>query len=468
VAKSYSLIVEHANVAIHHSIFIHPFSNPIIVKTKSLKKDKVNLITLGCSKNMVDSEEIAGQLAANQFQVAHETDQEANIVIVNTCGFIDRAKEESINTIIEQVKRKEEGQIEKLYVTGCLSQRYREDLEKEIPEVDAYFGTLELPMLLERLGADYKHELLGERNNLTTPQHYAYLKISEGCNRTCSFCAIPLMRGKHVSKTIEQIITEAKNLAANGVKEIMLIAQELTYYGLDIYKKRELPKLLRELNKVEGIEWIRLHYAYPSKFPLDIIDAMAECDKVCNYLDMPLQHITDRVLTAMRRQTTKEYTVDLLAKIRARLPEIAIRTTMLVGFPGETQEDIEELAEFIKEAKFDRLGVFEYSHEENTSGAELEDDVSPEEKAERAAYIMDVQQDISLDCNRNKIGKTLKVLFDRKEGDKFIGRTEFDSPEVDNEVVVSAVDNFVRLGDFAMVKIVDATEFDLIGQLVHE
>jgi len=436
------------------------------MKTKARKTNKVNIVTLGCSKNVVDSEDLATQLHGNNIEVAYEQDGDANIVVVNTCGFIDLAKEESINTILHYAEVKKVGDIEKLYVTGCLSQRYKDDLEKEIPEVDAYFGTLDLPFLLEELGANYKHELIGERYSLTTPNHYAYLKISEGCNRTCSFCAIPLMRGKHVSKTIDNIVLEATNLVKQGVKEIMLIAQELTYYGLDIYKKRALADLLYKLNEIEGLGWIRLHYAYPHKFPLEIIEAMKKCEKVCNYLDMPLQHISDPVLLNMRRNTTKEETYNLIRDIRKILPEIVIRTTMLVGFPNETEEDIEELAAFIKEMKFERLGVFEYSHEENTSAHDFEDNIPAEVKSERAAFIMEVQQEVSEDLNQAKVGKTFKVLFDRKEGDQFIGRTEFDSPEVDNEVYVDAKENYIRIGDFANIKITGASEFDLFGEVV--
>ena len=436
------------------------------MKTKNSKNPKVNIITLGCSKNLVDSEVLADQLTGNEFEVSHETDDPADIVIVNTCGFIDLAKEESINTILQYADAKTNGIIEKLYVTGCLSQRYKDNLEKEIPEVDAYFGTLDLPFLLEELGADYKHELIGERKFLTTPAHYAYLKISEGCNRTCSFCAIPLMRGKHVSKPIENIVQEAKNLVKNGVKEIMLIAQELTYYGLDIYKKRALADLLYKLNEVEGLHWIRLHYAYPHKFPLEIIDAVRDCERVCNYLDMPLQHISDPVLERMRRNTTKEETYQLIKNIREKMPDIALRTTMLVGFPGETDKDIEELIAFIEEMRFERLGVFQYSHEEGTSGYLLEDNVSEEVKAERAALVMEAQEEISFELNQQKIGKTFKVLFDRKDGEHFVGRTEYDSPEVDNEVMVNATNQYVRIGDFAKVKITEATEFDLYGELV--
>lgn len=423
------------------------------------------MITLGCSKNLVDSEDLITQLQANDYDVVHDSNEEdANVIIVNTCGFIDLAKEESVNTILQYADVKKQGGIDKLYVTGCLSQRYKDDLEQEIPEVDAYFGTLELPGLLAKLNADYKHELIGERV-LTTPQHFAYLKISEGCNRTCSFCAIPLMRGKHVSKTIEALVKEAENLARMGVKELMLIAQELTYYGLDIYKERELPQLLHALAAVEGIEWIRLHYAYPSKFPLDIFTAMAELPQVCNYLDIPLQHASDTVLERMRRQITQAETRELITEARRRVPGIAIRTTMLVGFPGETEEEFQQLCDFVKDMRFDRLGVFQYSHEEDTRAYELEDDVSAEVKAERASRLMEIQQSISLNFNEEKTGKTFKVLFDRKEGEYFVGRTEFDSPEVDNEVLVSAKDNYVRLGDFAQVEITDATDYDLIGVL---
>ncbi|MCP4438619.1 MAG: 30S ribosomal protein S12 methylthiotransferase RimO [Aureispira sp.] len=438
------------------------------MKTKKIDQDKVNVITLGCAKNMVDSEVLIHQLQENEFDVVHDSnDEDANIVIVNTCGFIDRAKEESINTILAYAQERGAGNIDKLYVTGCLSQRYKDDLEEEIPEVDAYFGTLELPALLERLEADYKHDLIGERA-LLTPPHYAYLKISEGCNRTCSFCAIPLMRGKHISKTIEAIVKEAQGLARNGVKEIMLIAQELTYYGLDIYKERKLAELLKALNEVEGIEWIRLHYAYPSKFPLDILDAIRDLPKVCNYLDMPLQHVSNRVLNDMRRQITKEETVELINEARKRIPNIAMRTTFLVGFPGETEEDVQELIDFIQEMKFERVGVFQYSHEENTRAHDLEDDVSDEEKAARASRLMEAQRYISNELNQAKIGQTLKVLFDRKEGEYFVGRTEYDSPEVDNEVLVKADENYVRLGDFAMVHIFDATEYDLYGDVVKK
>jgi ribosomal protein S12 methylthiotransferase len=437
------------------------------LKTKTLRQDKVGVVTLGCSKNLVDSENLVTQLRGNDYEVVHNSAEAANVIIVNTCGFIDRAKEESVDTILHYIGEKNEGAIDKLYVTGCLSERYKEDLQKEMPEVDAYFGTLEMPQLLAKLNADYKHELIGERL-ISTPSHYAYMKISEGCNRTCSFCAIPLMRGKHISKPIEQLVTEAENLAKKGVKEIMLIAQELTYYGLDIYKKRELPKLLDALSAVEGIEWIRLHYAYPSKFPLDIFDAIERNDSVANYLDIPLQHASNSVLHRMRRQITREETEALIATAREKVPTIGIRTTMLVGFPGETEEEFQELCDFVEKMRFERLGVFMYSHEENTIAYDLEDDIPAEVKQERANRIMEIQMDISLERNEAKIGQTFKVLFDRKEGEHFVGRTEYDSPEVDNEVLVPAKDNYVRIGDFAMVHIVDATEYDLHGELVKE
>ncbi len=435
------------------------------MRTRSTRPKKVNVITLGCSKNLVDSEVLMSQLKGNKIDAVHQSDvEDYDVVVVNTCGFIDRAKEESINTILQYAQVKEEGQIEKLYVTGCLSARYKDDLEAEIPQVDAYFGTLELPALLQKMGADYKHELLGERT-LTTAPHYAYMKISEGCNRTCSFCAIPLMRGKHVSRPIEDLVAEAKNLVGQGVKEVMLIAQELTYYGLDIYKKRRLDDLLNALADVDGLEWIRLHYAYPSKFPMETLGAIAARPNICNYLDMPLQHASNRMLKVMKRQITRQDTEELLAEIRRQVPGIGIRTTMLVGFPGETEEDIDELIEFIQEQRFERLGVFTYSHEENTSGYEYEDDVPEEVKQERAARVMEAQEEISFDLNQEKVGKTFKVLFDRKEGGHFIGRTEFDSPEVDNEVLVDARNHFVRIGDFAEVTITSATEFDLYGEL---
>ncbi len=436
------------------------------MKTRTLNKNKVNVITLGCSKNLVDSENIITQLKGNDIEVTHESEeQDANIVIVNTCGFIDLAKEESVNTILEYAEVKKQGGIEKLYVTGCLSQRYKDDLEEEIPEVDAYFGTMELPGLLAKLEADYKHELVGERV-ISTPMHYAYLKISEGCNRTCSFCAIPLMRGKHISQPIEALVKEAENLARMGVKELMLIAQELTYYGLDIYKKRALPELLDALCEVDGIEWIRLHYAYPSKFPLEIFDAMARQPKICNYLDIPLQHADDAMLARMRRQITQAEQRELIRIAKEKVPGINIRTTFLVGHPGETEEEFMNLCHFVEDMKFDRVGVFQYSHEEDTSAHDMEDNIDPELKAERASRIMEIQQEISMANNEALVGKTLKVLFDRKEGEYFVGRTEFDSPEVDNEVLVDAKDQFVRIGDFANVLIESAEDYDLYGRIV--
>mgnify|MGYP003440298540 FL=1 len=436
------------------------------MKARTLKKDKVNIVTLGCSKNTVDSEVLLSQLRANDVEAHHQREKDdCNIIIVNTCGFIDNAKKESIDTILNYADAKASGEIDKLYVTGCLSHRYMDELQLEIPEVDAWFGTLDLPKMLQKFNADYKHELIGERS-ISTPSHYAYLKISEGCNRTCSFCAIPLMRGNHVSKSIEDVIKEAKYLASIGVKEIMLIAQELTYYGLDIYKKRALADLLFELNKVDGIEWIRLHYAYPSKFPMEIIDAIKKCERVCNYLDMPLQHASDNMLKAMNRQITRAETTQLIEDIRTQIPDIGLRTTMLVGFPGETEQDIEELIEFIKIMRFERLGVFTYSHEEGTSGYLLADMVSDEEKAERASRIMEVQQQISWEKNQEKVGKIYKVIIDSKEGGNFIGRTEFDSPEVDNEVLIDASQHYLRIGDFANIKITRAEEFDLFGEPV--
>ncbi len=435
------------------------------MKTKNYRKDRVEVITLGCSKNLVDSEELMGQLEANDYKVSHESGNEnANIVIINTCGFIDRAKEESIETILEYAAEKKAGRIERLLVTGCLSQRYRDDLKKEIPEVDDWFGTMELPLLLERLEADYKHELLGERVSVT-PSHYAYLKISEGCNRTCAFCAIPLMRGAHRSKSIEELVKEARFLARNGTRELILIAQELSYYGLDIYKKRALARLLSALAEVEGIEWIRLHYAYPGKFPLDVLDVMRKEEKVLPYLDMPLQHASDPVLKRMRRQITRKETEELLDRIRAKVPGIHIRTTMLVGFPGESEEDFEELMDFVQAQQFERLGVFTYSHEENTAAYELQDDVPQEVKEERAARLMELQSGISFEKNKAKIGTVQRVLFDRKEGDWFIGRTAYDSPEVDNEVLVDAKNQYLRIGDFTDIVITDANEFDLYGMI---
>ena len=436
------------------------------MRTKSTKKNKINIITLGCSKNVYDSEVLMGQLSANKIAVEHESENEdANIVVVNTCGFIDNAKEESINTILEQVQRKESGKIDKLYVTGCLSERYKPELERDIPNVDQYFGTTDLPKLLKVLGADYKHELLGERLT-TTPKHYAYLKISEGCDRPCSFCAIPLMRGKHKSTPIEQLVKEAKHLAKNGVKELILIAQDLTFYGLDIYKKRSLADLLTQLSKVEGIEWIRLHYAFPTGFPEDVLDVIRENGKVCNYIDIPLQHINDDLLKSMKRGTSHEKTDALLKDFRTKVPNMAIRTTLIVGYPGETKEKFQELKQWVQDTKFDRLGVFTYSHEENTSAYDLEDDVPEKTKKARADEIMDLQTHISWDLNQKKIGRTFKVLFDRKEGDYFIGRTEFDSPDVDNEVLVRANENYVRIGDFANIKIEKSDHFDLYGVVV--
>ena len=435
------------------------------MKTKKLDKDKVSVITLGCSKNLVDSENLITQLKANDMEVEHDQTSDANIVVINTCGFIDLAKEESIDTIVQYADAKSKGEIEKLYVTGCLSERYKQNLEEEIPEVDAYFGTMELPSLLGRLNADYQHDLLGERS-ITTPMHYAYLKISEGCNRTCSFCAIPLMRGKHISRSIEDLKKEAKHLASLGVKELLLIAQELTYYGLDIYKERKLPQLLDELCSVDGIEWIRLHYAYPSKFPLDIITTMAKQDKVCNYLDMPLQHASDPVLKSMKRQITNAEQIELIKKIKELNPEIRMRTTMLVGFPGETEQDFQDLCDFIKLARFDRLGVFKYSHEEDTSAHLMEDDVPDEVKSERANKIMEIQREISLENNESLVGQELRVLIDRKEGEYFVGRTEYDSPEVDNEVLIDAKENYCRIGDFANVKIDSSEEYDLYATVI--
>lgn len=436
------------------------------MKARTLKKDKVNIITLGCSKNTVDSEVLLSQLKANDVQAFHEREKDdCNIIIVNTCGFIDKAKQESIDTILNYAEAKSNGEIEKLYVTGCLSHRYKDDLQQEIPEVDAWFGTMELPAILKRFNADYKHELLGERM-LSTPAHYAYLKISEGCNRTCSFCAIPLMRGQHVSRTIEDLVKEAQYLASVGVKEIMLIAQELTYYGLDIYKKRALSDLLKELDKVEGIEWIRLHYAYPSKFPLDVIETIRDSKHICHYLDMPLQHASNNMLKAMNRQITLEETKELITNIRNIIPDITLRTTMLVGFPGETEEDIDALCAFVEWAKFDRLGVFTYSHEEGTSGYALNDDISAEVKAERAARVMEVQEEISIAKNATKVGSTQRVLIDRIEGGFFIGRTAADSPEVDNEVLIDASAHYLRVGDFANIHISRAESFDLYGEPV--
>jgi len=439
----------------------------MVMKTKTRKKNSVNVVTLGCSKNIVDSEVLMGQLKANNFNVEHESeDDNHNIVIINTCGFVESAKQESIDTILRYVDAKKEGAIEKLYVTGCLSERYKGDLEKEIPDVDAYFGTRELPKILKTLKADYKKELVGERL-LTTPNHFAYFKISEGCDRPCSFCAIPLMRGGHVSEPIESLVNRAKLLASKGTRELLLIAQDLTYYGLDIYKKRDLANLVDQLSDVEGIDWIRLHYAFPSGFPMEVLDVMNKRSNVCNYLDMPLQHISDNMLKSMRRGITKQKTIDTVNQIRDKVPGIAIRTTLIAGYPGETKQDHEEMLQWVSDSKFERLGIFTYSHEENTHAYLLKDDVKEKVKKERADAVMKVQQEISYNLNQEKIGKTYKVLFDRKENDYFVGRTEFDSPDVDNEVLVKATDdNYVRIGDFANVKITDASDFDLYGDLV--
>ncbi len=437
------------------------------MKTKTLKKNKVNVVTLGCSKNLYDSEVLMAQLKANNFDVEHESMRDdSSVVIINTCGFIDNAKQESIDTIIRFAEAKKEGLVDKVYVTGCLSERYKDDLGKEIPEVDAYFGTRDLPRLLKTLKADYKHELVGERL-LTTPSHYAYFKIAEGCDRPCSFCAIPIMRGKHLSTPIEALILQAKSLAAKGVKELMLIAQDLTYYGLDLYKKRALADLLTQLSEVEGIAWIRLHYAFPSGFPMEVLDVMREKKNICNYLDMPLQHGSTRILQSMKRGTTREKTEALISEIRAKVPGIALRTTLIAGYPGETEADFQEMYEWVKRSKFDRLGIFTYYHEENTSAYLLEDDVPAKVKKERADAIMELQAGISYELNQLKVGKTFSVLFDRVEGDYFIGRTEFDSPEVDNEVLVKkTADNFIRIGDFADIQITSADHFDLYGEIV--
>ncbi len=436
------------------------------MKTKG-NKGKINIVTLGCSKNIVDSEVLMSQLKGNQFDVSHESEKlDFGTVIINTCGFIDNAKQESIDTILKYVDLKEKGDIEKVYVTGCLSQRYKDDLEKEIPNVDAYFGTNDLARILKTVGADYKRELIGERL-ITTPSHYAYVKIAEGCNRPCSFCAIPIMRGGHVSKSIEDLVTEAKHLAKNGTKELILIAQDLTYYGLDIYNDRKLGDLLKHLSDVEGIEWIRMQYAYPSQFPMDVLDVMNERSNICKYLDMPLQHITDNMLKSMRRGITKRRTIELVNDIRAKVPDIALRTTLIAGYPGETEKDVEEVLKFVEEMRFDRLGVFTYSHEENTHAYTLEDNIPEEEKQERADQIMAVQQDISLELNQAKVGKQYKVLIDRIEKDHFVGRTEYDSPEVDNEVLITANDEYLRIGDFVNVEIESAEEFDLYARKIN-
>ena len=433
------------------------------MRTKSLKKNKINVVTLGCSKNVYDSEVLMGQLKANGKAVAHE--DEGNIVVINTCGFIDNAKEESVNTILDFVQKKEAGDVDKVFVTGCLSERYKPDLVKEIPNVDQYFGTTELPQLLKALGADYKHELIGERLT-TTPKNYAYLKIAEGCDRPCSFCAIPLMRGKHRSTPIEDLVVEAEKLAANGVKELILIAQDLTYYGLDLYKKRNLSELLKALVKVEGIEWIRLHYAFPTGFPMDVLEVMKNEPKICNYLDIPLQHISDKILKSMRRGTTQAKTTKLLQQFREAVPNMAIRTTLIVGYPGETEEDFQTLKQWVEAMRFERLGCFTYSHEENTHAYNLEDDVPQEIKQARANEIMELQSQISWELNQAKIGQTLRVIIDRKEGQHFVGRTEFDSPDVDNEVLIDATKVYLKTGEYTTVTITDAADFDLYAEVV--
>jgi ribosomal protein S12 methylthiotransferase len=435
------------------------------MKAGKLTKDKVNIITLGCSKNLVDSEVLSGQLMANDISVVHENKRlDHNIAVINTCGFIDKAKEESINTILDQLELKRRGKLEKVYVTGCLSERYRSDLEKEMPEVDAWFGTMELPLLLKQLDADYKKELIGERL-LSTPSHYAYLKISEGCNRTCSFCAIPLMRGQHVSQPIETLVLEAEKLVSRGVKEIMLIAQELTYYGLDIYKRRALPELLDRLADVKGLDWIRLHYAYPSKFPLEILDVMRDRPNICNYLDMPLQHASNAMLKAMKRNITREEMDELITAIRAKVPGICLRTTLIAGFPGETEEDVDELIAFLEKHRFDRVGIFHYSHEENTGAYDLIDDVPADVKAARAQRIMEVQQEISYEKNQQRVGQIIPVLIDKKEAGRYIGRTEFDSVEVDNEVIIRS-DKKLPIGQFVQAKITRAFDYDLEAEVV--
>jgi ribosomal protein S12 methylthiotransferase len=433
------------------------------MRTKSLKKNKINVITLGCSKNVYDSEILMGQLKASGKDVVHE--QEGNIVVINTCGFINNAKEESVNTILEYMQKKEDGDVDKVFVTGCLSERYKPDLQKEIPNVDQFFGTTELPGLLKALGADYKHELIGERLT-TTPKNYAYLKIAEGCDRPCSFCAIPLMRGKHKSTPIEDLVIEAEKLAAKGVKELILIAQDLTYYGLDLYKKRNLSELLKALVKIDGIDWIRLHYAFPTGFPMDVLEVMNTEPKVCNYLDIPLQHISDHILKSMRRGTTKAKTTELIKEFRVQVPKMAIRTTLIVGYPGETEEDFQTLKQWVKQMRFERLGCFTYSHEENTHAYNLNDDVPDEIKQERANEIMEIQAQISWELNQQKIGSTCKVIIDRKEGNYFIGRTESDSPDVDNEVLIGATQVYLKTGEFVDVVINDAADFDLYGEVI--
>ena len=433
------------------------------MRTKSVKKNKINIVTLGCSKNVYDSEVLMGQLKANDKEVVHE--EEGNVVVINTCGFIANAKEESVNTILEYVQKKEAGDVDKVFVTGCLSERYKPDLQKEIPNVDEYFGTSDLPNLLKALGADYKHELIGERLT-TTPKNYAYLKIAEGCDRPCSFCAIPIMRGKHRSKKIEELVIEAEKLAAKGVKELILIAQDLTYYGLDLYKKRNLAELLQELVKVDGIEWIRLHYAFPTGFPMDVLEVMQQSPKICNYIDIPLQHISDAILKSMRRGTTQAKTTKLLQEFRAAVPSMTIRTTLIVGYPGETQEDFKTLRDWVAAMRFERLGCFTYSHEENTHAYNLVDDVPEDVKQQRANEIMEIQSQISWELNQEKIGKTFRCIIDRKEGNYFVGRTEFDSPDVDNEVLIDATKHYVKIGDFTTIKIVSAADFDLYGEPV--
>lgn len=435
------------------------------MRTKSVKKNRINVVTLGCSKNVYDSEVLMGQLRANDKEVVHE--EEGNIVVINTCGFIANAKEESVNTILEYVDKKQSGEVDKVFVTGCLSERYKPDLEKEIPNVDEYFGTSDLPNLLKALGADYKHELIGERLT-TTPKNYAYLKIAEGCDRPCSFCAIPLMRGKHRSKPIEELVLESQKLASNGVKELILIAQDLTYYGLDLYKKRNLAELLKELAGVEGIEWIRLHYAFPTGFPMDVLEVMNKEPKICKYLDIPLQHISDPILKSMRRGTTKAKTTGLLKDFRQIVPDMAIRTTLIVGYPGETEEDFLTLKNWVSEMRFERLGCFTYSHEENTHAYKLEDDVQEEVKQQRANEIMELQSGISWQLNQEKIGKVFRCIIDRKEGNYFIGRTEYDSPDVDNEVLVDAKNFYVKIGEFVELEITDAADFDLYGKPVKQ
>jgi ribosomal protein S12 methylthiotransferase len=430
------------------------------MRTKSLKKNTINVITLGCSKNIYDSEVLMGQLRASGKEVVHE--KEGNIVVVNTCGFIDNAKEESVNTILEQIQKKEAGDVDKVYVTGCLSERYKPDLEKEIPQVDQYFGTTDLPQLLKVLEADYQHELVGERI-LTSPKHYAYMKIAEGCDRPCSFCAIPLMRGKHKSTPIEELVKQAEHLAKEGVKELILIAQDLTYYGLDLYKKRRLADLLIALVKVEGIEWIRLHYAFPTGFPEDVLEVMRDEDKICNYLDIPLQHIADPILKSMRRGTTEAKTTALLQKFREEVPGIVLRTSLIVGYPGETEEDFETLKRWVKAMRFERLGCFTYSHEENTHAHQLEDDVPEEVKQQRSNAIMEIQSQISWEHNQSCVGKTFRCLIDRKEGNHYIGRTFMDSPDVDNEVLIDATKHYLKQGEFTQVLVTEASDYDLIG-----